>query len=118
MKFNVQNLFGYVLLSICCISCSGVNLTEWQFPYYYPIQQGNYVTEGQLSSLHIGMPKEQVANILGTPVSQFMFNESQWQYTYQYYRHDSLKGSYIVNLNFDDMNNLSSIESVGEVFDR
>ncbi len=118
MKIKLIRWGVCCLVATSCIGCSGVNLSEWQFPYYYPVQQGNYVTEVQLAMLKVGMPKMQVANVLGSPITQFMFSESQWQYMYQYYTHDELRGSYVVNINFDNNNLLSSVESSGEVFDR
>ena len=106
------------LTTVLLLGCSGVNLSEWQFPYYYPVQQGNYMTEHQLDQVRLGMSKEQVANVLGTPVGQFMFSESQWQYMYQYYRNDEKKNSYIINMNFNESGQLISIESAGQIFDK
>ena len=44
-------VFKYIqfsILTIIClinIACSGVNLTEWHFPYMMEVQQGTYITE-------------------------------------------------------------------------
>lgn len=106
----------YCFISIFISSCSGVNFSEWRFPYMYPVQQGNYINEQQLSSLKVGMTRDQVASMIGNPVSQFMFNSNQWQYTYQQYKNDKLVNSYVVNINFDKQNLLSSVESAGGLF--
>ena len=81
--------------------CSGINFTEWRFPYMYPVQQGNYITQQQFNALKVGMTKDQVAGVVGNPVSQFMFNAKQWQYNYQQYKNDKLVNSYVININFD-----------------
>lgn len=82
----------------------------------YPVQQGNYINQQQLASLKNGMTKDQVANIIGTPVSQFMFESTQWQYIFQQYKNDKLTNSYLVNVNFDNRGLLSAVESAGEPF--
>lgn len=97
------------------MACSGVNFSEWRFPYMYPVQQGNYINQQQLTQLHTGMTKEQVTFVIGHPVSQFMFNSNQWQYIYQDYKNNKLASSYIINLNFDNTQKLIQIESAGEV---
>jgi outer membrane protein assembly factor BamE len=107
---------------MCCfvtvflVACSGINFSEWRFPYMYPVQQGNYINQQQLSQLQLGMTKEQVTFVIGHPVSQFMFNSNQWQYIYQDYKNDKLKDSYILNLNFDaTTQKLIQVESAGQV---
>lgn len=107
---------------MCCfvtvflVACSGINFSEWRFPYMYPVQQGNYINQQQLSQLQLGMTKEQVTFVIGHPVSQFMFNSNQWQYIYQDYKNDKLKDSYIINLNFDPITQkLIQVESAGQV---
>lgn len=111
---------GFFLFSVCCagllFGCSGVNFTDWRFPYMYPVQQGNYVTEQQISLLKVGMTKDQVSSVMGSPVGQFMFNANQWQYNYQQYKNNKLTNSYIVNINFDNKGILNSIESSGDLF--
>lgn len=103
-------------VSFFMCSCSGVNFSEWRFPYMYPVQQGNYVTEQQVSLLKVGMAKDQVAAQIGSPVTSFIFESDSWQYVYQEYKNNKLANSYIVNVNFDKNDRLSSVESAGEVF--
>jgi outer membrane protein assembly factor BamE len=104
------------LIVLVTTGCSGVNFSEWHFPYMYTVQQGNYITQTQIEQLHLGMSKEQVTFVLGNPVSQFMFDLNQWQYVYQIYANDKLKNSYIVNLNFNQQQQLIKIESNGQLF--
>lgn len=54
-------------------------------PYRIDIQQGNVVTAEQFAQLKLGMNKEQVRFLLGTPMLTDIFHESRWDY---YYRMD------------------------------
>lgn len=103
-------------VSILLASCGGVNFADWRFPYMYPVQQGNYINQQQLSVLKVGMTKEQVGSAIGNPVSQFMFESTQWQYNYQEYKNDKLVNSYVININYDNQNLLISVESAGSLF--
>jgi outer membrane protein assembly factor BamE len=105
----------YCFIAVILSACSGVKFSEWRFPYMYPVQQGNYVTEQQLSQLKVGMTKDQVSFVIGHPVTQFMFNSQQWQYMFQQFRNDKLRNSYIVNINFES-DIMRSVESAGQVF--
>lgn len=109
-------LLVYAFGALELTACSGVNFTDWRFPYMYPVQQGNYITSTQIAQLKVGMTKDQVSFVIGHPVSQFMFNSTQWQYIYQIYNNDKLKSSYIINVNFDASDKLTTVESAGEVF--
>lgn len=112
----IRQVLMCCFVTIFLIGCSGINFSEWRFPYMYPVQQGNYINQQQMAQLHAGMTKEQVTFVIGHPVTQFMFNSNQWQYVYQDYKNDKLKDSYIVNLNFDPTTQkLIQIESVGAV---
>lgn len=46
------------------------------------IQQGNLIDEQQLSRVEIGMDREVVRNLIGTPVVDSPFRENRWDYVY------------------------------------
>lgn len=50
--------------------------------YRIPVQQGNQLTQDMINDLELGMSKEQVLYLLGTPLLIDTFNESRWQYMY------------------------------------
>lgn len=54
-------------------------------PYRIDIQQGNVVTAEQFAQLKLGMSKEQVRFLLGTPMLTDVFHDTRWDY---YYRMD------------------------------
>ena len=51
-------------------------------PYRMEIQQGNYVSQDMVSQLKIGMSKEQVRYVLGTPLVADIFHADRWDYVY------------------------------------
>ena len=46
------------------------------------IQQGNYISQDMVSQLKIGMTKEQVRYVLGTPLVADIFHADRWDYVY------------------------------------
>lgn len=50
--------------------------------YKMEIQQGNYITQQELTSVQRGMSAEQVRAILGTPLLQDDFRKDRWDYTF------------------------------------
>ena len=46
------------------------------------IQQGNYISQEMVSQLKIGMTKEQVRYVLGTPLVADIFHADRWDYVY------------------------------------
>jgi len=46
------------------------------------IQQGNLINETQLDRVAVGMDREMVRNLIGTPVIQTPFQQDRWDYLY------------------------------------
>ena len=57
--------------------------------YRMDIQQGNYISQEMVSQLKIGMTKEQVRYVLGTPLVADIFHADRWDYVYY---HDRRRG--------------------------
>lgn len=53
-------------------------------PYRPDTVQGNFVSKEQLDSIRAGMNKEQVRQILGTPLVLDMFHPNRWDYIFSY----------------------------------
>lgn len=57
-------------------------------PFWLPrahkisIQQGNLLNEQQLAQVTVGMNKQQVSSLIGTPVEKTPFRNNQWDYVY------------------------------------
>ena len=52
--------------------------------YRIDIPQGNYLEQKSIDKIQIGMTKEQVKFILGTPVIVDTFNNDTWNYIYRF----------------------------------
>ena len=57
--------------------------------YRMEIQQGNYISQEAVSQLKLGMTKEQVRFVLGTPLVADIFHENRWDYVYRRQRENS-----------------------------
>jgi outer membrane protein assembly factor BamE len=55
-------------------------------PYKADVLQGNVVTREQVAALQTGMPREQVRNILGTPLLNSAFHANRWDYLFTFKR--------------------------------
>ncbi len=70
----VRNL---VVASALVTLASGCGLV-----YKMEINQGNYVTRDSAERLREGMTRQQVRNLLGTPVAESVFHADRWDYRY------------------------------------
>lgn len=75
LKFGVAGGALVMTLAAC-------GSTEWGFPYRPNIQQGNWITAEQVERLEVGMSREQVRFLLGTPTLQDIFRSDRWDYPY------------------------------------
>lgn len=51
-------------------------------PYKIEIQQGNFISQEAMSQLKEGMSKEQVRQIMGTPLLVDIFHDDRWDYIF------------------------------------
>ena len=76
-----------LLVLVGCSSASPVgpavsSIGSTLSPYKAPVLQGNVVTREQAQALQPGMPREQVRNILGTPLLANVFRAERWDYVF------------------------------------
>lgn len=74
-----------ILLSVLLASCSGLS-EPLLSPYKMDIRQGNYVTPEMREKVKIGMSKQQVRYVLGTPAINDAFHGNRWDYVYRFER--------------------------------
>lgn len=116
-----MHLYRQILILILApiiIGCSGVNFSDWHFPYMMPVQQGNLITDKEFKQLKIGMTKEEASYIVGHPLTQFLFDENRWDFVYQSYQNNSLKENYEITILFDKNNRIKHISKNGELFSK
>ncbi|TSA12446.1 MAG: outer membrane protein assembly factor BamE [Betaproteobacteria bacterium] len=71
-------------------SCSSIGLPTVGFkPYRMEIQQGNFVSQEAVSQLKLGMSKDQVRFVLGTPLITDSFHADRWDYIFRRQRVNS-----------------------------
>lgn len=68
-------LAGFLLLAGC-------ESTPYPFLYRQPITQGNIISDAQIQQLKIGMTKDQVTQLLGSPVLNNPMSDNRWDYIY------------------------------------
>ena len=59
-----------------------LTLTQSACIYRMDIQQGNLLEESAIEQVEVGMTKNQVLFLLGTPMVTDSFHENRWDYTY------------------------------------
>ncbi|TVQ87031.1 MAG: outer membrane protein assembly factor BamE [Chromatiaceae bacterium] len=60
----------------------GELLGNLPFVHRMPVQQGNVIDESMLDQVELGMTRNQVLFVLGTPMLTDMFHTDRWDYTY------------------------------------
>ena len=61
-------------------------------PYVPDIVQGNFISSEQYAKLQLGMSREQVRQILGTPLLASYFHVNRWDYIFEFKRQNQLVG--------------------------
>lgn len=69
----IKRLITFTVLALLLASCS---------LYRMNIQQGNLITQAELSQLRPGMSQAQVQDILGTPLLTDDFRQNRWDYVF------------------------------------
>ena len=54
--------------------------------YRVDVQQGNFLEDGDIEAVQLGMTRSQVRFLLGTPVVEDSFHHDRWDYIYYFKR--------------------------------
>lgn len=76
----MRALTGLVLLSL--LSACGGDPAWLPRAHKITIQQGNLLNQDQLERVNVGMEREMVRNLIGTPVINTPFQSNRWDYVY------------------------------------
>lgn len=68
--------------SIIAIALSISACSSWV--YRIDIPQGNYLEQKSIDKIQVGMTKEQVKFVLGSPVMVDSFDQDTWNYVYRF----------------------------------
>lgn len=78
------------IAALLLASCGSVGLPMPDIkPYRIEIQQGNFVSQEMVSQLKLGMSKDQVRFVLGTPLITDSFHADRWDYVFRRQRVNS-----------------------------
>jgi outer membrane protein assembly factor BamE len=78
----LRALAVFALLFLASCGSTGVP-TMGIKPYRIEIQQGNYISQETVSKLKLGMSKDQVRFVLGTPLITDSFHADRWDYVFR-----------------------------------
>ena len=76
-----------LLIGAAVAACSSFDSTTQSLagvvsPYKIDIVQGNFVSREQVEALQPGMGRQQVRDILGTPLVTSLFHSDRWEYVF------------------------------------
>lgn len=74
----------------------------WSCSYHPVIQQGNILDQASLEQIKLGMNKEQIAYLIGSPVLQDISNADLWDYVYQERQNTSILERKTLRLEFEN----------------
>jgi outer membrane protein assembly factor BamE len=91
-RFSLRRLpaAALVLATLLAAGCATVDTympTLRSFGVYkLDINQGNYLSQDMVDRLKVGQTKQQVRQLLGTPLLVSAFREDRWDYVYEFTR--------------------------------
>jgi outer membrane protein assembly factor BamE len=94
---------------VFALACACV-LAGCQIIYKLPTRQGNVIEQKQLDQLEVGMTREQVLYLMGTPLAASPFREDRWDYVGYYKSPRGREAKRVVTLFFDDAGALARME--------
>lgn len=91
-----------ILLSLAVLMLSGC--ISHLRPYKMDIRQGNFVTQDMRDKLRLGMTRQQVRYVLGTPLLNDAFHGDRWDYVYSMAKHGEVVEKQLMTLYFESDN--------------
>ncbi len=87
---------GGALVVTACTSAVDDTQRAWMNkvfrPYVPDIVQGNFISSEQYAKLEVGQSREQVRQILGTPLLASYFHANRWDYVFEFKRANLVMG--------------------------
>lgn len=77
----MSNNFILIFLFALLVSCGGCSSFT---PYKMEIRQGNYISAEMRTKIKVGMSKQQVTSVLGSPLVSDVFHANRWDYLYRF----------------------------------
>ena len=76
-----------IAASLALVGCGSFSqstnaVTTFISPYHMEVVQGNFVSKEQVDALKPGMTRNQVRDVLGTPLIVSLFHSDRWDYVF------------------------------------
>lgn len=81
-KLPLSPLRTAIAATTLALALTACGSGKWGFPYRADVQQGNWITAEQVAQLQVGMTREQVRFILGSPTLTDVLHANRWDYPY------------------------------------
>jgi outer membrane protein assembly factor BamE len=86
-SFRASRLILALASCACVGACGTMSDATLRFadsitPYKVEVVQGNFVSKEQVEALRPGMSRQQVRDILGTPLVSSVFHQDRWDYVF------------------------------------
>ncbi len=104
LKHLVKKLL-FIPLSLTLVQgCTRSFDGGWNPPLLYKIdiQQGNVIEQDMIDKLRVGMDKEQVRFIMGTPAIIDTFHSNRWDYIFSYQKGGKAREQRRITLHFEE----------------
>jgi outer membrane protein assembly factor BamE len=87
---NLRRCLPVFIAALCAVfvtGCGGINGASARIagvvtPYKMEVVQGNFVSKEQVAYLKPGLTRQQVREVLGTPLLSSVFHEDRWDYVF------------------------------------
>ena len=81
-RLGLTLLVGAVLAACSSFDSATNRMVSVVTPYKIDIVQGNFVSREQVEALQPGMGRQQVREIMGTPLVTSLFHNDRWEYVF------------------------------------
>lgn len=81
-RLGLTLLAGAILAACSSFDSATNRLVSVVTPYKIDVVQGNFVSREQVQALQPGMGRQQVRDILGTPLVTSLFHGDRWEYVF------------------------------------
>lgn len=92
------NKFILIAISAVLLSFGGCSSLS---PYKMEIRQGNYISPEMRNKIKVGMSRQQVVSVLGSPLVSDVFHANRWDYIYRFEEKGRLAEQQRLTLYFD-----------------
>ncbi|MEN9558983.1 MAG: hypothetical protein RLZZ502_194 [Pseudomonadota bacterium] len=93
----------HLLMRILCLTLLlAISACTYLKPYQIEVNQGNYITQAELDRLKVGLSRAQVRSILGTPLTESIFHQNRWDYSFTLSRRGESVTQHQVSVVFED----------------